>query len=428
MAKIDSVYNYYLSTYGPKTIGSRHDSHKKSELRSVYNNMLKINKESPLYKINMEDSEIQKFVIDLKENARATKNAISDVFSGGDNIESLLDKKVAVSSNEDKIGVTYIGDGEADATSTFQMEVKELAKPQINTGKFLDPIDSNFEEGHFSFDLNTSSNSYEFQFNVGLGESNLDVQKKIARLVNASDVGLKAEVISNEQDRTAIQLISKNTGLPDGVENQFTIETNTSWKEVNLLGINNISSPATNSSFTLNGNEHASMSNTFTINKEFEITLKNPTDGNGVNVGFKTNTDALADGLSDLLTAYNNMVEVGRQYSSAHSNNQLLNEMTKIGRSLNNDLSAIGINLEEDNTLTMDREKLQAGITGENRDDVFKTLNRFKNALSKAADTTAINPMKYVDKLTVEYKNPGKNFSAVYASSTYAGLLVDRSL
>ena len=50
MAAIDTVYHYYLSTYANSTV-SRYDSHKKSELRDIYNRMVKTNKESPLYKI-----------------------------------------------------------------------------------------------------------------------------------------------------------------------------------------------------------------------------------------------------------------------------------------------------------------------------------------------------------------------------------------
>ena len=56
MAKIDNAYAYYISTYAQKTV-SRYDSHKKSELRKVYNKIVKINKDSPLYKIpNLTDA------------------------------------------------------------------------------------------------------------------------------------------------------------------------------------------------------------------------------------------------------------------------------------------------------------------------------------------------------------------------------------
>ena len=42
MAAIDSAYHYYLSTYGNSV--SRYDTHKKSELRKVYNQIVKANK------------------------------------------------------------------------------------------------------------------------------------------------------------------------------------------------------------------------------------------------------------------------------------------------------------------------------------------------------------------------------------------------
>lgn len=51
MAAIDTAYNYYLSTYR-KQSASRYDSHKKSELRNIYNTIVKINKDSPSIRLN----------------------------------------------------------------------------------------------------------------------------------------------------------------------------------------------------------------------------------------------------------------------------------------------------------------------------------------------------------------------------------------
>lgn len=427
MAKIDAAYNYYLSTYNPRGKGSKYDIHKKSELKAAYSDMLKANKESPLYKINMDDSDITKFAIDLKENARAAKNIIAEMSSNGDSIESLLDKRVAASSNDEYVSVTYVGDESSSNSSSFDMKVNALATPQINTGNFLTSDRYDFEEGHYSFDLNTASNSYEFQFNVGIGDNNLDIQKKLARLVNSSDVGLKAEIISNNNGQSALQLTSKNTGLPADKTELFSIESDTSWAAINRLGINRVTEEAHNSSFTLNDTTHSSMSNTFTINKAFEVTLHKTTGVDAVNVGFKTNTEALYDSVTDLISAYNNMVTVGANYSMNH-NNSYFNEMTNIGRTLSDRLNMVGITQSEDGTLNVDRETMLSEVTGSNRDDVFNTLNTFKNALSAACDKTSVNPMKYVDKLLVEYKNPGKNFTAVYASSAYAGMLINRAL
>ena len=77
MAAIDTVYHYYLSTYANSTV-SRYDSHKKSELRDIYNRMVKTNKESPLYKIK-ETKNAARFAIDIKESARQIQNVISSL-------------------------------------------------------------------------------------------------------------------------------------------------------------------------------------------------------------------------------------------------------------------------------------------------------------------------------------------------------------
>ena len=77
MAKIDSAYAYYASTYANKEV-SRYDSHKKSDLRKIYNRIIKTNKESPLYKIsNM--SEAKKYAIDIKESSKAILNAVDSL-------------------------------------------------------------------------------------------------------------------------------------------------------------------------------------------------------------------------------------------------------------------------------------------------------------------------------------------------------------
>ena len=101
-AILDNMYNYYLTTYGKSTV-SRYDSHKKSELRSVYNNIVKINKESPLYKIK-DSADAQKFAIDIKEHARDLKNVIASL-STGDSLAEAFQKKIAVS---DPVSYTHL--------------------------------------------------------------------------------------------------------------------------------------------------------------------------------------------------------------------------------------------------------------------------------------------------------------------------------
>ena len=119
---------------------------------------------------------------------------------------------------------------------------------------------------------------------------------------------------------------------------------------------------------------------------------------------------------------------MGQKYSSGRGNNQLLNEINAISRSFAAELAQVGIAINDDMSLSLNKEDMAGVVTGEDAKKAFETLNKFKDALSREADKTAVNPMNYVDKVAVEYKNPGRNFAAPYASSTYSGLLIDQSL
>ena len=423
-----NVYNYYLSTYGASSGKDRYDSHKRTELKDVYNRMVRATKDSPLYKINF-DSDATEFAIDLKESARRMQNVVASLTTEDAGIESVFNKRIAMSSDE-AVGVEYIGrDDDENASSAFTIGVKSLAKPQVNEGNYLDAGGKDFQEGSYTFDLATNSHSYEFQFNVSGRDTNRDVQAKISRLINTSDVGLTAQVVDDDAGKSALRITSRQTGLAESEDYLFNISSGTSWNELRTLGIDQVTSPAESSTFTLNGQEHHSLSNTFTINKAFELELRGTTpEDRPARIGFKANTEAIADSVDELLTSYNGFIAVGQKYSSSKGNNQLLNEVRGIGRAFASELDSVGVYPDVDGTLQLDREKIAKAVTGPDMDKAFTTLNKFKEALSREANKTSVNPLNYVDKVTVEYKNPGKNFSAPYAQSVYSGLLVDRSL
>lgn len=145
---IGSVYDYYLTTYAGRP-ATKSDTHKKSELRSVYNNIVKISKKSPLYKVSVSEN-IQKFAIDLKENARTLSKDATNLFEKS--LESAKSQKY-VSDNENVVQVKTldnISDAESVNTafaSHYNIEVLNLATPQINTSDYLNNDDLDIPKG-----------------------------------------------------------------------------------------------------------------------------------------------------------------------------------------------------------------------------------------------------------------------------------------
>ncbi len=428
MTFINSAYHYYLSAYG-NSATSRYDTHKKSELRSVCNNIIKINKESPLYKIQR-NRQIPTFLIDIKENARQVKNVISSLSDNCEGLENAFQKKVAVSSDEEIVSATYIGGSQREDTAQdFDIEVRRLAAPQSNLGHFLDSKSLDIEPGAYSFDLITTTNSYEFQYTINQDDTNLSVQEKLARLFNNSGVGLSAEVITDEKGQSALKLTSKQTGLSENESSLFEITPKASVdsiKAIETLGIHQITSPAQNSSFILNGAEHSAYSNTFTINNAFELTLNgiSPEDTPS-HIGFKTSVDAVADNLQKLVDSYNNFIATGERYSGGSQGNRLLHDLRSVSFSHRTDLESIGMLVNENGSISIDRDLLSSTIDTQELSGVFSVLDSFKNSLSSKANNVSIDPIQYVNKTIVTYKKPGQNFPSPYHSSLYSGMMLD---
>ena len=156
-----NVYNFYVTTYAPKS-STPYDSHKKSELRGIYNSIVKMNRESPLYILDT-NKESQQFAVSMKENARELRNTIASL--GGLNEDELLNKKVAYSSNPNIVKASFIGSAKQDEElPTYDIEVNRLASPQVNTGKFLpDDEPVTLAPDTYSFDIGIDDLNYSIQ-------------------------------------------------------------------------------------------------------------------------------------------------------------------------------------------------------------------------------------------------------------------------
>lgn len=429
MAVIDSAYQYYLSTYRPLG-ASRYDTHKNSELREVYHNIVKTNKDSPLYMIKYSE-DAGRFAIDIKERTRSIQNLIASLSDSGSGIESVFSKKLAQSSDETIVDAEYIGE-EQDTVPPLPLhvQVQQLASPQQNLGAYLSPGKCDLKPGVYSFDLTTSFHSYEFQYTAGDTDTNLDIQEKLLRLINTANVGLRASLVQNEAGENAVSIVSLQTGHSEGEEYLFELmpaDDAASRKAMHVLGIDHVEAKASNASFLLNGDEQSSLSNQFMVGRSFALTFKNTnTAGTETSIGFKTDTDAITDNIFSLVSAYNHMISLSHNYDNPQQSDKLRRDMASVAESYGNELESYGFNLDQDGAITIDRNLLLDSITASDAAECFSVLNHFKDDLNAKAAEISMNPLNYVDKLLVAYKNPARhNFTAPYASCAYSGMMLD---
>lgn len=484
---IGSVYDYYLTTYASRP-ATKSDTHKKSELRSVYNNIVKISKKSPLYKVSVSEN-IQKFAIDLKENARTLSTDANNLFEKSleseksqkyvsDN-ENVVQVKTLDNSNDINTNDTYTNDintndtyandininntntndinindtnidltvsSNADITnpdpdsdnisdaksvntafaSHYNIEVLNLATPQINTSDYLNNDDLDIPKGAHSFEVNVGDSAYEFRFNATKDDTNKTVLEKLSRLINRSNIGLTSKMLYSGNN-SALEITSNATGLGFTPE-IFSIapgENSPYDKVVSALGLNNVSSYPTNANFLLNGMEKTTPSNTFTIGRSLEITLNSVSkEGQATSISLNDDLDSIISSINDMISSYNNLLDLSNNSNEGSDDAAILNkEIHKTTRQYASNLENIGITINENGKMTFDEALFIQTANEDDLDKSLASLNSFRQAIVSRADDISINPMKYVDKVMISYPNPVHSFANPYMTSIYTGMM-----
>ncbi|MFR3136710.1 MAG: hypothetical protein ACLVH4_07065 [Lachnospira pectinoschiza] len=420
---ISSVYSYYLSQYGNKS-NSKYDSHTRTQLKNTYSKVVKINSQTPVYKLDLSTA-AQKYAIDLKEHARALENITEDLSDGADG--TMTFKKSAVSSNASAVNASYITDfGAASDDESFDINVKQLACSQLNTGNYLQPRSKHIKPGEYSFDLSINDVIYEFQFKVDNSETTNNIQNKIARLINRSNIGLTANIKEDSLGNTAINIESESTGINGTTPVIFSIKSDDANNQplIDTLGLDRVTQYPANAIFDVDGDERSSMSNSITINKAYDVKLSKVTE-EPVTISLKADADSIVESLNELVAGYNNLISVTNDKNNNHfqGTEKLQNEIASIARSYKKQLADSGLSLNKDGTISADKEVI---INADNKDalsHIYESLNSFKNSIKEKAEDIALNPMDYVNNKIIAYKNPLRSFPDPYNLSAYTGMM-----
>lgn len=422
---LNTVYNNYMTSYTPKSV-TRYDAHKKSELRSVYNTIVNQNKHAPWY-LPTTSRETQRYAVDLKENARELRNTLAQL--GGLEEDSLFSKKSVYSSDENVATASFIGSHKAGQTTLdLQLEVHSLASSQENLGLFLPDTRVALPTGTYSFDLGLGDVNYEYQFTIDGSETNRQVQDRLARLVNNSGIGIRADLAESD-GRTSLRLTSEQTGLGPGRSSVFTVTDDHTSKTngtVEYFGLDYVSREASNASFVINGQEQTSPRNRFTFDQNYEIALHGVTqEGCPVQVGLKTDLESLTDNVTHLVGGYNEFLRAASSYLDSQSRSrQLVKELKVIALTYGDSMEPMGLTMGQDGTLHIDSDTLHRSAQScQDIPETFGYLKNFSNMLLRKSNQVSLNPMDYVEKVIVAYKNPGHNYVSPYITSAYSGMM-----
>ncbi|AKN29510.1 flagellar hook protein [Clostridium carboxidivorans P7] len=378
---------------------------------SLAYNSIKTNNSDYYYNIKNSSSKIY--------SVSTVKNDASELFTRGKNLvdesnNGLFQSKTAVSSDDKKVSASA---KEGALNKTYSVEVKNIAKYQSNKSNEVNAYDkAMFNVGNNTFAINHNGQTKDISFKVDASDNNEKALNSMVNAINNSDAGVKASVVKDSKTNLMYMKIdSKETGKV----NSFEIVDKVG-NAAAASGVSNKVQTAEDANYNVNGVNYTAKTNDISLdNGKVNLNLKENTT-TPINVKVKSDTNKIKNGIENFVNSYN-------KFSSDIQNNDLDSNILKASTSAlkrnETRLKGIGITVNEDNTLSIDKKKLNEAI--ENDADkvknIFSGYTGIGKKITSAAKAVEINPNIVVQvNQNIGYNN---NYAIMQSTAQYGNFL-----
>ena len=416
MLNLNHIYNYYNSqSFFPKG-NQRTNSHKKNDIKTVYNNIVKQNQNSPFYKFAFSDA-TQAYTLGIKEAALALE---ADSKALSKNQDHSLEQMTVISDNENIVYATLNDTTAEGLPEHLSIQVNALATGQTNVGTYLPAGETSLSAGEYSFGIAVDRNKYTFRIKVNEGDTNQQIERNLATSINENNIGVRASIRNNRVEGTcALVLRSEAVGLPNNDDLFFRFDEAHLENDISsLLGIENVDKASTNAEFYIDDTLHTYISNRISLNHTIDIDLLSTND-EPVAIHLVPDEEKVSDKLQNFLNSYNQLVDIARNGAGQKNATKLFRDITSITKRNKNSLEQAGLTIDDNGYLTK-TEDADANHIQELFND---ELSDFRKDIQRTTEKMSLNPLNYIDKTVVTYPNTKGTYPNPYHPSKYSGLL-----
>lgn len=423
---ISMLYDYIMLSHAQEKNTRYHQ--KKSELTTTYNNIVKLNRNTPLYFAKPTITN-QQFALSLKETALSFQNLLDGFYS--ENPDSVFSRKTPVSSDPSSITVGTTTEDSSVFPESCSIQVDKLACPQINLGRSCYAASHFPNAGTFRFSLSLEDSDYTYQINVPKNCEHGKLLSQLASAINHSDAAVHAAIVKDPKnsDKIQLQIHSDSTGILEDNAPIFTFSDDKDSDKSGLIAyydLNHIATRPDNAYFKINEEEKTSLNNTITLSNALKVTFKNITK-EPINISYKADIKAITSMLSHLADTYNSWVDLALEDSTPKNVSAKLLHTLSSPFSHNLDtLSECGITFDEQNYMHLHPALNKKAALDGSLQKLFAKDTPLFAQMSKITKKFILDPMSYADRILITYKNPIKNyFPNPYITSAYSGMLVN---
>jgi len=332
------------------------------------------------------------YINDIKSAASDLSGALKEL-SG-----SAFTQRTMVSSNTDAMTVNYSGKN-LNSMGDISVKIDQVAMGQLNEGSRLNATGSyGGDRGVNRFSIETGGKTTQLSVSVAAGDSNRDVQQKMATAINNAGLGLRATVETDSKTNVSmLKIESTNVGTDE--KNAFSIRDVTG-NAVARTGANEVSRERQDAIYSVNGGEaQVSKSNTVKLGDGVTATLKAASEEE-IKVTRGVDLGQAKIAIENMVRSYNKMFNAAAANIGDPKAQDLASRMMNVSGAYSRSLSDIGISFDGSGRMTINSAKLnQAAESG--RLEQFFTENRGRNfgfsaSMGRLANNVSTNTTSFV--------------------------------
>jgi len=332
------------------------------------------------------------YINEIKSAASSLSGALKELSNPA------FSQKTMVSSNTDVMTVNYTGN-KIGSMSDMTVRVDQTAAGQLNEGARLGSNTGyTGDRGTNRFTIETGGKTTQLSVNVTAGDSNRDVQLKMATAINNAGLGLKATVETDSKTNTSmLRIESNNTGSDS--KNSFTLK-DTTGNLVARTGANEVSRENRDAIYSVNGGPaQTSKSNTVNLGNGLSATFKEAS-AEEVNITRGQDMGYAKSAVQNMVQSYNKLFGAAAGNMGDQKAQGLASRMLNVTSAYSKSLSDIGISFNSSGQMTIDSKKLdQAAENGSLQKFFTENTGRnygFTNQLGRLADNVSRNTSNFV--------------------------------
>jgi len=311
-----------------------------------------------------------------------------------------FNQKTMVSSNTDMMTVNFTGSS-TNNIGDMSVNIEQIAMGQLNEGSRLSSSALyQGDRGTNRFAIETGGKTTQLSINVSAGDSNRDVQQKMATAINNAGLGLKATVETDSKTNVSmLRIESNNVGTAE--RNAFTI-TDTMGNAAARTGANEVSRERQDAIYSVNGGpQQTSQSNTVNLGNGVSATFKAASGGQDVTVSRGANTSHIRSVVESMIRSYNSLFTAAAGNASDPKAQSLASRIMNIGGAYSRSLTDVGIGFDSNGRMTIDSSKLGQAIDSGRLQSFFTEGGGGRNFgfsanLGRLADNVSSNTSNFV--------------------------------